>query len=186
MSTACAPTIQVSVALSTLLGLDEQPGELAGSGPIPASVARRLAADPTGTWRRLVTDPLGKLVDYGHEVYRPPKDLADHIIARDRTCRFPHCRRPACRCDLEHAVPWERGGETNEANLNALCCRHHHCKHDAGWTPERLPDSSIQWTSPTGHKYIQPPAVYPIDRTRELDKPTGEREPSETDSDPPF
>jgi hypothetical protein len=29
------PAIQVSVALSTLLGLDEQPGDLAGSGPIP-------------------------------------------------------------------------------------------------------------------------------------------------------
>ncbi|MDT4974506.1 MAG: hypothetical protein QOG98_264 [Pseudonocardiales bacterium] len=29
------PSIQVSVALSTLLGLDEQPGELAGAGPSP-------------------------------------------------------------------------------------------------------------------------------------------------------
>jgi hypothetical protein len=55
------PAIQVCVALSTLLGLDEQPGELAGSGPIPATVARKLAADPTGTWRRLVTDPMGKV-----------------------------------------------------------------------------------------------------------------------------
>ncbi len=42
-------SVQVTVALSTLLGLDEQPGELAGSGPIPASVARRIAADQTGT-----------------------------------------------------------------------------------------------------------------------------------------
>ncbi|MDT4909717.1 MAG: hypothetical protein QOI69_2958, partial [Pseudonocardiales bacterium] len=86
------PAIQVCVALSTLLGLDEQPGELAGSGPIPATVARKLAADPTGTWRRLVTDPMGKLIDYGRTTYRPPKDLADHVIARDRTCRFPHCQ----------------------------------------------------------------------------------------------
>jgi hypothetical protein len=43
------PSIQVTVALSTLLGTDEQPGELSGHGPIPASVARRLAADETGT-----------------------------------------------------------------------------------------------------------------------------------------
>jgi hypothetical protein len=168
------PSIQVSVALSTLLGLDEQPGELAGSGPIPASVARRLAADETGTWRRLVTDPLGKLIDYGRDVYRPPKDLADHIIARDQTCRFKNCHRPACRCDLEHQVPWERGGETSQANLNATCCRHHHLKHEAGWTPERLPDGAIEWTSPTGHKYVEAPATYPIDRTRELDASTGE------------
>ena len=37
------PSVQVTVALSTLLGLDEQPAELDGSGPIPASVARRLS-----------------------------------------------------------------------------------------------------------------------------------------------
>jgi hypothetical protein len=45
------PSVQVSAALSTLLGLDEQPGDLDGYGPIPAELARRLAADPTGTWR---------------------------------------------------------------------------------------------------------------------------------------
>jgi hypothetical protein len=83
------PSVQVTVALSTLLGLDEQPGELAGSGPIPASVARRIAADETGTWRRLITDERGHLLDYGRTTYRPPKDLADHVIARDRTCRHP-------------------------------------------------------------------------------------------------
>ena len=115
-------------------------------------------------------------------MYRPPKDLAEHVIARDQTCRFPHCRRPACRCDLEHRVPWERGGETNEANLNALCCRHHHCKHQAGWTPNRLDDGSIQWTAPTGHTYVEPPATYPIDQTRELDQPPG---PGDNDPDPP-
>jgi len=43
--------VHVTVALSTLLGLDEQPGELAGHGPIPAVLARRLAADPTGMFR---------------------------------------------------------------------------------------------------------------------------------------
>jgi hypothetical protein len=65
------PSVQVSVALSTLLGLDDQPGDLDGHGPIPAVLARRLAADPSGTWRRLVTDPLGRLVDYGRTRYRP-------------------------------------------------------------------------------------------------------------------
>jgi hypothetical protein len=173
------------VALSTLLGQDEQPGELAGTGPIPATIARRLAADDTGTWRRLVTDPLGRLIDYGRTTYRPPTDLADHVIARDHTCRFPHCQRQACRCDLHHELPWNRGGDTNEANLLAVCCRHHHLTHDAGWTPRRLDDRSIEWTSPTGHKYVEPPATYPIDQTIELSQPTEPAEPSETDPDPP-
>ncbi len=161
------PSIQVTVALSTLLGLDEQPGELAGSGPIPAAVARRIAADQTGTWRRLLTDERGRLLDYGRTTYRPPKDLAEHVIARDRTCRYLNCNRQARLCDLEHAIPWEEGGHTNEANLNAICSRHHHAKHEAGWQPERQPDGSIEWTSPTGHTYVEPPASYPIDRTIE-------------------
>src|SRR6266516_3586989 len=40
------PAVQVTIALSTLLGLDDQPGELAGHGPIPASVARRTPPTP--------------------------------------------------------------------------------------------------------------------------------------------
>jgi hypothetical protein len=166
------PSVQVTVALSTLLGLDEQPGELDGTGPIPAAVARRIAADQTGTLRRLITDDRGHLLDYGHSTYRPPKDLTEHVIARDRTCRFPGCNRQARHCELDHEQPWEHGGETSAQNPNAICSRHHHAKHDAGWQPERQPDATIEWTSPTGHRYVEEPAVYPIDRTLETSRPT--------------
>jgi hypothetical protein len=176
------PTVQVTVALSTLLGLDEQPGELDGSGPIPASVARRIAADQTGTWRRLVTDPLGRLLDYGRSTYRPPKDLADHVIARDRTCRFPNCNRRAGRSELDHRTPWEQGGATNQANLDALCSRHHHAKHEARWTPKREVDGSTEWTSPTGHTYVEPSETYPVDHTTDLPEPVRA---DEADPDPP-
>jgi hypothetical protein len=47
--------IGVLVPYPTLVGLADQPGELAGFGPIPASVARRIAAG--GVWRRILTDP---------------------------------------------------------------------------------------------------------------------------------
>ena len=142
------------MALSTLLGLDEQPGELAGHGPIPASLARQLAADQTGTWRRLVTDPLtGALLDYARTTYRPPRDLAEFVTARDRTCRFPGCQRDARRGDLDHTIPWQAGGSTGPQNLTALCRRHHLMKHQAGWSYTTNPDRSTVWTSPTGHHY---------------------------------
>ena len=166
------PSVQVTVALSTLLGLDEQPGELDGCGPIPASVARRIAADETGTWRRLVTDERGRLLDYGRSTYRPPKDLTEHVIARDRTCRFRNCNRQARHCDLDHEQPWEHGGQTSAQNLNAICSRHHHAKHEAGWQPKRGPDGSIEWTSPTGHTYVEEPSTYPVDQTPEPSRPT--------------
>lgn len=90
----------MTVPISTLLGLDERPGELEGYGPITADVARRVAAH--GVWRRLLTDPAtGVLLDYGTTRYVPPPDLVDHVQARDRTCRFPTCSRPARLCQFD-------------------------------------------------------------------------------------
>jgi Domain of unknown function (DUF222) len=184
------PTVQVTVALSTLLGFDEAPAELDGHGPIPAELTRRIAADESGTWRRLVTDELGRLIDYGRSTYRPPADLSRYVIARDRTCRFPTCNRRACRCELDHATAWTDGGRTNAANLNCLCCRHHHAKHDASWRLKRRADGGIEWTSPTGHSYVVLPATYPVDTTLSTahdatGPPTGEHPATDTAPDPP-
>jgi hypothetical protein len=75
-----------------VIGVDDQPAHLEGYGPITAEVARRIAAQ--GTWRRLLTDPVsGAVLDVGRTRYLPPPDLADHVIARDQTCRFPTCTR---------------------------------------------------------------------------------------------
>src|SRR5215831_6293863 len=97
------PAIQVTVPLSTLPGCDNQPAHLDRHGPITAEMARRIAADQSGTWRRLVTDDTGQLLDYGRTTYRPPTNLTDHVTARDRTCTFPACRHAAKLCDLDHA-----------------------------------------------------------------------------------
>jgi hypothetical protein len=147
------PHIQVTVAATTLLGVDDHPGELAGYGPIPAAAARRVAADPDATWRRLLTDPVtGTLLDYGTTVYRPPPVLDRYVVARDQVCVFPGCRQPARRCDLDHGVPYPQG-HTSEANLAPLCRHHHRAKTEGGWTWRRGCDGTITWTAPTGHAY---------------------------------
>jgi hypothetical protein len=66
------PAINVCIALSTLLEIDDEPAELADIGPISATAARDLATDPSGTWRRITTDQHGRLIDYGTNTYRPP------------------------------------------------------------------------------------------------------------------
>ena len=161
------PTVQVTVALSTLLGCDDQPGELAGHGPIPAALARHIAADATGTWRRLITDPAtGALLDRGTKTYRPPANLTAFVIARDQTCTFPGCQRGAQRCDLDHQIPASAGGSTSPANLAALCRRHHRAKHQAGWQVRRNQRTGDSyWRSPTGHAYLSRPSSYPPDHT---------------------
>jgi hypothetical protein len=148
-------TVNVTIDLPTLLGLAENPGQLAGYGAIPASVARALASD--GKWQRFITDPqTGTLLDFGRESYEPPQALIDFLIARDRTCRFPGCRQSAARADLDHAKSWESGGETSAANLGALCRRHHRLKTHGGWKLKSHSDGACTWTSPLGKIYEVP------------------------------
>jgi len=146
-------TISVAIDLPTLMGLAENPGQLAGYGAIPASVARRLAAD--GNWQRFVSDPTtGNLLDFGREKYTPPQELIDYLLARDRVCRFPGCRRTGQSSDIDHAQSWETGGETNPANLGLLCRRHHRMKTHGGWSLESNPDGSCLWKSPQGKTFF--------------------------------
>src|SRR5699024_2787342 len=114
--------VNVTVPLTTLLGLTEEPGELAGYGPIDAGTARRLAAD--GTWRRIVTDPAsGAVLDVGRTTYRPPADLDAHVRHRDQSCARPGCGASAFGCDLDHTVDFHRAGSrgaTSHDNLGPL------------------------------------------------------------------
>ncbi len=152
---APSATVQVTIPLATLLALGDQPAQLAGIGPIPTGMGRRLAAD--GVWRWLATGDRGAVVGVGASTYRPPAALAAHIRGRDQTCRFPGCRQPAHRCDLDHTIPYPIGG-TAADNLAALCRHHHRLKHQAGWTVGQHAGGYLTWTSPTGRRYTTSPA----------------------------
>ncbi len=146
--------VQVTMPATMLMGLTEHGAELAGYGPIPAQVARELAAD--GTWRRLLTDPVsGHLLDYGRTTYRPPAALADFIRARDHHCVFPGCLHRADACDIDHRNPYPHGA-TSAENLGCLCRHHHRLKHEGGWSLEHRNGRHI-WTTPDGRQYIREP-----------------------------
>lgn len=175
------PQIDVVVALSTLLGLDDEPAEIPGYGPITAEAARRLAAD--GVWRRLLTDPAtGQLLERSATTYRVPQDIADLVLTRDRTCRGLGCRMPAARCDLDHTKEFPCG-PTCPGNLCALCRSHHRVKTLTDTTYEPDGRGGHWWTMPSGRRYYRPPD--PV-----LDHPgligqRGQRPPPDDDV-PPF
>jgi hypothetical protein len=157
------PTVNITVAATTLLGLDDQPAELDGY-PIPAAMARRISLDPSATWRRLITDSAGRLLDYEARIYRPPAALARHVIERDQHCVHPGCRRRAWNCELDHRESFPVG-HTNAENLQPLCRRHHLMKHRSAWQVCRNPDGTYRWTSPTRHTYRYRPPELPAPET---------------------
>ena len=156
------PHVSVVVAASTLLGLDDEPGELEGAGPITAELARLIAAD--GTWQRLLTDPAsGRLLELSEDTYEPSQELRDHVIARDRYCRWPGCRMPANRCDLDHAIPYP-AGPTDAKNMHPLHWPHHVVKTHTDMTVAIESDGTMVWTFPSGR-------IYRLSPTRVLEHP---------------
>ena len=106
-----------------------------------------------------MTDHVGRAVATTGTTYTIPPLLRAAVEARDRTCRFPGCHRPAIRCDLDHVVPYPEG-DTTLGNLAALCRHHHRLKTHGDWRT-RLDDSAEQtWTSPLGRVYRTSPATW--------------------------
>lgn len=146
--------VELAMSEATLRGAGDEPAELTGYGPIPAGLARNWV-------RRSVLDQRGipvpdQAVTITPTVHRPGMRLSAYLRRRDRTCRFPGCRRNAARCEIDHVSPFN-GDNTVPENLHCLCPRHHHLKHEAGWTVDRRPDGTTAWQSPTGRKYEKPP-----------------------------
>jgi len=143
--------IQVIASVGTLAGLDDNPTELVGYGPIPARVGRALAAD--ARWRRVLTDPdTGTVLDLGHR--RVPTPALARLLRHQQTrCAFPGCGVPAARCDLDHTVAHAAGGRTALDNIGTLCRHHHRAKHVGGWMLDQPLPSVFDWTSPAGRSY---------------------------------
>ena len=150
-----AQTAAVVLDLPTALGLAEHPGEIPGYGPIPAPLARAMAAERD--WVRWTTDPhTGQLLDRGARRYRPSKTMRAYLAARDRTCGFPGCNRPAAQCDCDHVVTFAHHGRTIRVNLGPLCRQHHNAKTHGLWQLTYDPDTGTKtWTSPLGKTYTK-------------------------------
>lgn len=151
--------IQVTLSASTLAGADDRAAELDGHGPLHPDIARALAGRHTG-WSRLFLDPTGMVVET--DTYTPTEGMRRHLRARDQHCRFPGCRTPVHRCQIDHNHDHAKGGRTTIGNLSHFCPGHHVLKHPDiderhRWTARARPDGSIRWTSPIGRTYIDRP-----------------------------
>ncbi|GAA3512562.1 hypothetical protein GCM10022234_03930 [Aeromicrobium panaciterrae] len=127
-TTSSRAVIGITVPVTSLAGLDNLPGEsFDGTFALPAQMVRDMTAEPGTLWFRILTDPTGKILDTTEPRPFPSDALRTTIQARDGTCRFPTCTRPAMESDLDHQIPRPHG-PTNGHNLRALCRRHHNIK----------------------------------------------------------
>ena len=154
----CVPRAEIMVVVNaeTLFGVDEQPAELHGYGPISADAARCLARNAAG-WTGLVRNPdTGEILGVGRR-RKVPAGLARWLRARDGTCRFPGCRVSTAVTEVDHTVDWAKGGPTDHGNLENLCRRHHRFKTLGYWKACQPMPGVIEWTSPTGRVYRTEP-----------------------------
>jgi uncharacterized protein DUF222 len=162
--------VELQVPLTTLLGLSQLPGELGGWAPVVADIARQVAAQMhEGTWRWSTYDRFGELAYHGTTNERPTTgrfpnaEQTAYVRARDRMCVAPGCRRAARLCDIDHTLPWLKGGPTETCNLGLLCRLHHLFKHSLGCELLQLSSGIFSWKFPSGLQYLTTPDTPLID-----------------------
>lgn len=170
--------------LADVLGLLSGPDEADGLGrllsrrPVSGTALARLPQiavvdELSGQLLALTsTAEIRRIADTGTGGLGPPPDTPGYspsavldrfVRMRDRRCRFPGCRAPAIRCDLDHNVPWP-AGETSDGNVCCLCRHHHRLSHQApGWRMRRFSDGGLEWTTPGGDRLTTYPPRYGSD-----------------------
>ncbi|MCS6712116.1 HNH endonuclease [Brachybacterium sp. EF45031] len=139
--------VNVTVPVLTLLGLSDAPALLEGQSPVPARLARRLAAE-CPDWYRVLTDPAtGAFQPLPAQRYVPTGAMREHLRLLNSTCAAPGCIRSTLRgAEADHIEPFdyadpEHGGRTSIENLHLLCRWHHQRKTARQLRPERFPDT---------------------------------------------
>jgi hypothetical protein len=150
-------SVELQLKLSTLAGLDDDPGLIPGFGPIIADIARQVALDRASpSWNYAVFGEDGALAHHGRTRRRPSAKDAAFVRARDRSCRTPTCRRTASRSELDHRRPWSDGGASLPFNLDCRCGRHHDLKELPGVSVTRR-GATTTLTLPCGNVYLVGP-----------------------------
>ena len=141
--------------LQSLVELSDDPGELAGYGPVVADIVRQVAdRQRHGDWRWIIEDEhTGLPLATGTTQRRPTAAQRRDVEARHPTCIHPGCRMPATESDIDHRVPWAEQQQTITDNLAPLCRHHHRIKHEAGWSYRAVGKGDFVFTSHLGHAY---------------------------------
>jgi hypothetical protein len=153
---AVRPRVVVHAPLELLVGCsDDAVAEIAGVGPVPAEVVRRLACDANVDLA--VEDPEGTILNQGRARRDPTPVQRVEIDRRDKGCRFSGCSYSEFT-NVHHIVHWVDGGLTDLDNLVTLCGRHHRAVHELGWTVWGDANGVLTFTGPHGRSMQSAPS----------------------------
>ena len=153
---AVRPRVVVHAPLELLIGCsDDAVAEIAGVGPVPAEVVRRLACDANVDLA--VEDSEGTILNQGRARRDPTPVQRVEIDRRDKGCRFSGCSYSEFT-NVHHIVHWVDGGLTNLDNLVTLCGRHHRAVHELGWTVSGDANGVLTFIGPHGRSMQSAPS----------------------------
>jgi hypothetical protein len=144
------PQIAVAIDYRDLKQALGGAGVLVTGESLSACAVRRLACD--ADLLPLVLGSDSQVLDVGRKARLVTHYLWLALVARDKHCAFPGCRRPPVACDAHHVVHWADGGPTSLGNLVLLCRQHHTLIHSTPWEvrinpfdqlPEFLPPARL-------------------------------------------
>ena len=115
---------------------------------IPTSAVRRLCCDAEVI--PAVLGSTGEVLDVGRSSRLVTPAIWKALVARDRHCRFPGCRRPPLMCHAHHVRHWIDFGPTNLDNLLLLCGHHHRLVHAGPWRVDLNPTGDAVFLPPPG------------------------------------
>jgi hypothetical protein len=149
-------TVDIRVELTTLLGLDDQPGEIPGWGPVISDLTRQIVQTSPQMKYRVAVTHHDQLIDILTTRRRPNAAQKRVVEVRNPECVFPTCRIGSADCDLDHHHTWTQTRQTRTDDLEPLCRYHHQQKH-GHWKLTKTKPGSYTWTSPLGHTYTKDP-----------------------------
>ena len=146
------------------IAVDEHGQVIAAGPPTPGPAARPTSRGkpepgftlPSELYDRLASPPT--LEDLDGSAYEFPPRLRRFLEARDQTCVFPGCSRPAHKTHKDHRIPWPLGRTT--ADNGACLCPHHHRAKHAVFRLTRDACGCHRWTTRGGWQFFRRPKGY--------------------------
>ncbi len=122
---------------------------------ISAAAVRKLACDA-----HVIPVLLGthsQVLDVGRSARLVTMGIWLALVARDRHCAFPGCRRPPIACDAHHVTHWIDGGSTSLSGMVLLCRAHHTIIHTTDWQVRINPtDQKPEFKPPAFGRRLRP------------------------------